>query len=84
MPVQTFNPLDSPTGAVSQTGSTSPASPPAVSARATGTPPIVKADGTGNLRVTTVTHRAEGNSTPGSSSAKWKPPKVQSFNGGSV
>lgn len=81
MPVQRFNDVTSAQGPVAGTGSLSGSEPAGAHPRATGTPSIVQADGTANLRTVTETKRAAGNATP--TSGKNRCP-AQTFNPGVV
>lgn len=81
MPVQRFNDVTLAPGPVAGTGSLSGSEPAGAHPRATGTPAIVQAAGTANLRTVTETKRSAGNSTP--SGGKNRCP-AQTFNPGVI
>jgi hypothetical protein len=83
MGIQRFNDRFLGNAEVPATGELAGASPPAMTAKAVGTPPIVKADGTANPRANTQTKMAGSPSTPSTSKTHW-PAKVDRFNGESV
>lgn len=64
MPVDRYNDMGSPDGAVARTGSQGGSQPAGARPRATGTPAIQQAEGTDSPRVTVSTLQAPLPSTP--------------------